>query len=112
MQAKNGSDVRTGDLALSLASFYRSYEQSLSTTYGDFLQGPVLSYYLLKAVTPELAAPLVSMDNSSTLFVVSYVHLPSDKDNVAFIRFLLDEAVRLLSLAGLSDRVSPGLTGI
>ena len=33
---------------------------------------------------------------ASTLFVVSYVHPSSDKENIRFITFLLDEARRLL----------------
>ncbi|KAM3567605.1 hypothetical protein VYU27_010254, partial [Nannochloropsis oceanica] len=74
--------------------------------------GPVLSYYVLHAVTPELAAPFISGDNTSTLFVVTYSHLPSDKENVAFVKFLRDEAVRLLSEYDLADTVTSGLTGL
>lgn len=50
-------------LSQSLAFFYGAYSQSVTSAYGPWLRGPVLSYYVLHAVTPELAAPFISGDN-------------------------------------------------
>lgn len=40
-------------------------QASVNKEYGEWLRGPVLSYYLLEALTPELAAPLLAQGNVS-----------------------------------------------
>ncbi|EKU23134.1 hypothetical protein NGA_0724400, partial [Nannochloropsis gaditana CCMP526] len=57
------ADVTQPPLSTSLVAFYHAYAQSLTSHYGAYLKGPILSYYLLNAFTPELATPLLASDN-------------------------------------------------
>lgn len=38
-------------------------QAAVTREYGEWLRGPVLSYYLLEALTPDLAAPLLAQGN-------------------------------------------------
>lgn len=71
-QSVTGESVVEGPLAQQLAQFYNAYEDSLKAAYPNTFKPPIIAYYPIKTLMPELAAPLVSVDGTATQFIIGY----------------------------------------